>query len=97
MSRLFWLTEDQMVRLRPYFPKSHGVPRVDNRRVQCGIIFINHNELRWCDAPKEYGPHKKFYNRWKRWSNMGVFARVMVGLAAKAVSLKPESWDSHWV
>lgn len=32
MSNLFWLTDVQMERLRPFFPKSHGVPRVDDRR-----------------------------------------------------------------
>ena len=30
MSNLFWLTEAQMARLRPFFPKSHGRPRVDD-------------------------------------------------------------------
>ena len=30
--------------------------------------------MRWCDAPKEYGPHKTLYNRWKRWSDKGVFS-----------------------
>jgi transposase len=84
MSNLFWLTEDQMDRLRPYFPKSHGKPRVDDRRVLSGIIFINRNGLRWCDAPREYGPPKTLYNRWKRWSEMGVFARMFQGLAAQA-------------
>ena len=29
MSDLFWLTEAQMERLRPFFPRSHGRPRVD--------------------------------------------------------------------
>jgi transposase len=84
MSNLFWLTEAQMARLRPYFPKSHGKPRVDDRRVLSGIIFINRNGLRWCDAPREYGPHKTLYNRWVRWSRMGVFARIMEGLAAES-------------
>ncbi|QFU09164.1 hypothetical protein PARPLA_02353 [Rhodobacteraceae bacterium THAF1] len=84
MSDLYWLSEAQMERLRPYFPKSHGVPRVDDRRVLSGIILINRNGLRWRDAPEEYGPHKTFYNRWKRWSDMGVFARIMAGLAAEA-------------
>ena len=83
MSNLFWLTEEQMDRLRPYFPKSHGKPRVDDRRVLSGIIFINRNGLRWCDAPREYGPAKTLYNRWKRWSEMGVFARMFQGLAAQ--------------
>ena len=71
MSDLFWLNDAQMARLEPYFPKSHGKPRVDDRRVLSGIIFINRNGLRWRDAPKEYGPHK------------GIFAQMMVGLAAE--------------
>ena len=51
MSDLYWLTDEQMVRLQPYFPKSHGRPRVDDRRVLSGIIFVNRNGSRWCDAP----------------------------------------------
>ena len=46
MSDLFWLSEAQMVRLRPFFPKSHGRPRVDDCRVLSGIIFVNRNGLR---------------------------------------------------
>ena len=84
MSNLFWLTDEQMARLRPFFPKSHGKPRVDDRRVLSGIIFVNRNGLRWRDAPSEYGPAKTLYNRWKRWGDMGVFARIMEGLAAEA-------------
>lgn len=82
MSDLFWLTDEQMGRLRPFFPKSHGKPRVDDRRVLSGIIFVNRNGMRWRDAPREYGPHKTLYNRWKRWSDMGIFSRMMDGLAA---------------
>ena len=81
MSDLFWLTEAQMERLRPFFPKPHGRPRVDDRRVLSGIIFVNRNGLRWRDAPKEYGPHKTLYNRWKRWSEKGIFARMLLELA----------------
>ncbi len=80
MSNLFWLTDVQMDRLRPFFPKSHGVARVADRRVLSGIIFINRNGLRWYNAPKDYGPPKTLYNRWKRWGDMGVFARIMEGL-----------------
>ena len=58
MSDLFWLTDELMTRLQPYFPKSHGRPRVDDRCVLSGIIFVNRNGLRWRDAPKDYGPHK---------------------------------------
>ncbi len=63
------------------FPKSHGRQRVDDRRVLSGIIFVNRNGLRWRDAPKEYGPAKTLYNRWKRWGDKGVFIQMMEGLA----------------
>jgi transposase len=81
MSNLFWLTDEQMARLQPYFHKSHGRQRVDDRRVLSGIIFVNRNGLRWCDAPKEYGPAKTLYNRWKRWGDKGIFIQMMEGLA----------------
>ena len=81
MSDLFWLTDAQMERLRPFFSLSHGVPRVDDRRVLNGIIFINRNGLRWRDAPVEYGPPKSLYNRWKRWGRLGVFARMLIELS----------------
>ncbi len=81
MSDLFWLTEAQMERLRPFFPKLHGRPRVDGRRVLDGIIFFNRNGLRWRNAPKEYGPHKTLCNRWQRWSEKGIFARMLLELA----------------
>jgi transposase len=73
-----------MTRLKPFFPKSHGMPHVDDRRELSGIIFINGNGLRWRDAPREYAPPKTLYNRWKRWSDKGVFARMMDGLASEA-------------
>lgn len=51
MSDSFWLTDEQIARLQPYFPKSPGRERVDDRRVLSGIIFVNRNGLRWRDAP----------------------------------------------
>ena len=72
-----------MRRIEPHFPLSHGVPRVDDRRVISGIIFVIRNGLRWRDAPREYGPHKTIYNRFIRWSRLGVFNRIFAALAAK--------------
>jgi putative transposase len=51
MSDLIWLSEAQIRRIERYFPLSHGVPRVDDRRIVSGIIFVIRNGLRWRDAP----------------------------------------------
>jgi len=97
MSDLFWLTDEQMARLQPFFPRSHGRPRVDDRRVLSGIIFINRNGLRWRDAPREYGPAKTLYNRWKRWSDKGVFVAMMDGLSAKGTERKTIMIDATYL
>ena len=106
-SDLFWLTETQMMRLEPYLPKCHGKPRVDDRRVLGGTIFVNRNGLRWRDAPSNFGPYKTLYNRWKRWRcvaerhrferghEQGIFARMMSVLAAEHGKEKTVMIPSH--
>jgi transposase len=84
MSDLIWLSDRQMKRIEPYFPLSHGIARVDDRRVLSGIIFVIRNGLRWRDAPSDYGPHKTIYNRFIRWSRLGVFNRILAELAGIA-------------
>ena len=84
MSVPFLLTPAQMRLLRPHFPLSHGIPRVDDRRVLSGIVFVIKNGLRWRDAPTGYGPHKTLYNRFVRWSRMGVFNKIFTALVVEA-------------
>jgi transposase len=87
MSDLIWLSEAQMRRIEPYFPLSHGVPRVDDRRIVSGIVFVIRNGLRWRDAPAAYGPPKTIYNRFVRWSRMDVFNKIFAALAARGGKL----------
>lgn len=68
MSDLIWLSDKQTRQIMPFFPLSHGIPRVDDRKVISGIIHVLRNGLRWRDAPADYGPPKTIYNRFVRWS-----------------------------
>ena len=75
----------------PSFPRSHGVPRVDDRRAALsGILFVIRNGLRWRDAPAAYG-HKTIYNRqsagavwvcstasWRNWPRSGGADKLMI-------------------
>ena len=65
-SHLFWQNFAQMDRLKPFRPESRGMPRLDDKRMLNGIIFINCNGLRWFDACEERGSSKKLYTRCKR-------------------------------
>ncbi len=79
----FWLSDAQFARLQPLLPnKPRGVPRVDDRRVISGIIHVIRNGLMWRDAPAVYGPPKTLYNRFIRWSRIGVFNGIFAALAA---------------
>ncbi len=94
MSDLFLLSVGQIRRIEPFFPRSHGVARVDDRRVISGIIYVIRNGLMWKDAPSGYGPHKTLYNRFVRWSRMGVFDRIFVALAGESGGPKRLMTDS---
>ena len=101
MTEMILLSEAQMARISPFFPLSHGIPRVDDRRVISGIIFVIRNGLRWRDVPPSYGPHKTIYNRFVRWSEMGVFGRIFVELAkgggdTEEIMIDVEPVVRHW-
>ena len=84
MGELFYLSNKQIERIRPFFPRSHGIPRTDDVRVLSGIIYVIRYGLRWRDAPPEYGPYKTLYNRFIRWSRMGIFNNIFFELSKTA-------------
>ncbi len=90
MRNPFLLADDQMMRLQLSYPKSRRKPREDDRRGLSGIIFIKGNSLRWFDASVDYGPRKTLCNRW---SNMGLFARIMTGPASEIPDRQTNSVD----
>ena len=80
MSDVFLLSRAQMRRIEPFFPSPRGRPRVNDRRVLSGIIYVIRHGLRWRDAPRAYGPHKTLYNRFVRWAAEGVWQAVFEAL-----------------
>jgi transposase len=81
MSRSFWLTEERIDRIKPFLPKERGVGRADDSKVLSDIVYVIRSGLQWADAPADYGPHKTLYNRFRRWSENGVFERIFKELA----------------
>lgn len=84
MSDLFWLSEPQVERLGPFFPKPRGKPRVDGRRGPGAIIQIQRNGSMWTHARGDDGPSKTLRNRRERWSRIGPFATVTTERATRA-------------
>ena len=92
---LFWLTDEQWTKIEPLLPTDvRGKPRVDDRRVISGIIHILKCGCRWCDCPREYGPHTTIYNRFVRWAKRGVWERVFTELSRRGRSADTQMIDS---
>ena len=54
MNDLSLLSETRMAKISPYFPKPHGVQRVDDRKVISGIVYVLKTGWQWKHAPKTY-------------------------------------------
>ena len=81
MSR-YDLTDFEWCVIAPLLPnKPRGVPRVDDRRVLNGIFWVLRSGAPWRDLPERYGPRTTCYNRFVRWSRLGVFNRIFAELA----------------
>lgn len=94
MTDLFLLSEARPERIERFFPLSHGIFRVDGRRIVSAIVLVIKNGLRRRAAPRGYGPHKTIYNRFVRWSRLGVFNKIFTELARKGG--RPERVMPAW-
>ena len=72
------LTDFEWNVIEPLLPnKPRGVPRVDDRRVLNGIMWVLRSGAPWRDLPERYGPYTTCYNRFNRWRKNGVWDRLM--------------------
>jgi transposase len=64
-------------------PPAHtGRPRADDRTTVNGILYVLMSGCRWMDMPSKYGSHKTVWERHKKWSEKGVWKRIMDSLVS---------------
>lgn len=61
-----WVTDAKIAHRELYLPESYGNPRVDDRLVSSGLIFINRSGFLWRNSPKELDPNNALSYTWKR-------------------------------
>jgi transposase len=79
------LSDAQWAVLAPLLPPQKprtGKPNKDHRLVVEGMLWILRTGAPWRDLPSAYGPSSTVANRFYRWWNAGVWARVLSGLQA---------------
>ena len=62
---LFWLSDGAWAAIEPHLPRGKpGKPRVDDRRVICGILHVFKTGCRWRNVSPPYGPPTTIYIRY---------------------------------
>lgn len=84
MSDLILLSHTQMRRIEPFFPRSRGLARVDDPAgdQRDHLCHPARPAVEGCTS-RLRSTHKTLYNRFIRWSRLGVFARIFAALAAE--------------
>jgi len=67
--------------IEPYLPRSAGKggrkPIIDDRTALSAIFYILTTSGQWRKLPKSYGNWHTIYTRWMRWSESGVFHKIL--------------------
>jgi transposase len=80
------LTDEQWAVVRPLLPKpvkradGKGRPRVDDRAILDGILWIMRTGAPWHDLPERYPPYQTCHRRFQEWVGKGVFEKVLRAL-----------------
>ena len=57
-------------------PGSNGRPRVPNRTVLNGILYVLRTGCQWKMVPREYGSGSTCHRRFQTWVRAGVFENI---------------------
>jgi transposase len=78
------LSEDVWLRLKPHIPGSkgnRGCRGNDNRLFLNALLWKLRTGTPWRDLPPEFGLWKSVSNRFYRWRDLGVFAKLLALVA----------------
>jgi transposase len=77
------LTDEQWAVVEPLLPKpakradGKGRPRVDNRAILNGILWVMRTGAPWHDIPNRYPPYQTCHRRFQEWVKKGTFESIL--------------------
>jgi transposase len=76
------LTDEQWAFIAPLLPPraKTGRPRVDDRKVLNGILYVRVTGCRWCDMPRQYGAYQTAWRRFRELQEKGVWHQILQAL-----------------
>ncbi|MEM0080126.1 MAG: IS5 family transposase [Nitrososphaerota archaeon] len=89
------ISDEEWELIRPLLPPraKTGRPRIDDRLVLNGILYVLVTGCRWMDMPSRYGHYSTAFRRFKRWMELGVWKQILNALISKGYSTGKLSLD----
>lgn len=76
--RRYELTDEAYERIEPLLPRQgRGGKWNDHRVTLNGMFWILNSGAQWRDLPERYGKWKSVYDRYRRWTEEGLFDRIL--------------------
>jgi transposase len=94
------LSEAEWRLLEPLLPSERGRksrPAFDNRQIVNGILWRIRTGAPWRDLPEKHGKWMTVYQRFRRWSEAGIWEAVATTLAQAMADNSRHSLDSTTV
>lgn len=77
------LSKRQFNKFRRILPVPKSRPRIDDRLVVSGIIFVFKKGIPWRQLPKKYGNWRTVYSRFRRWCRNGILRKIFDHFSSK--------------
>ena len=98
MRRRHELSETDWTRLQPLLPpRKAGKRRKDDRLIINAILWKLATGAPWRDLPERYGPWQSVYTRFRRWTQAGVWDRLLAAVQRQADAAGGWDWAVHFV
>lgn len=79
-----WARVEPLLPPNPPQPKG-GRPFASNRECFAGIVYVLRNGIRWNDMPEQFPSSTACWNRFARWTKLGIWTAVLEELQAAGV------------
>jgi transposase len=86
--RRYEITDSEWERIKDLVPPEQtgkaGRPSSDNRTALNGMLWIDRTGAPWEDLPNRYGAKSTVHDRFKRWTDLGMFEKIFDIIASDA-------------
>lgn len=77
-----WSVVQPLIPVPPKRPDGRGRPRIDDRAILNGILWIMRTGAQWKDMPDRYPSYQTCHRRFQEWVKAGAFEEILKALAS---------------